>query len=32
MTLDLSEGENLMKTSPDEAIKYYKNVLSTNYG
>lgn len=31
MTLDLSEGENLMKTSPDEAIKYYKNVLSTNY-
>jgi len=31
MTIDLSEGEKLMKQSPNEAINFYKNVLSSTY-
>jgi 26S proteasome regulatory subunit N6 len=31
MTVDLSEGEKLMKTSANEAIEFYKNVLSKTY-
>jgi len=32
MTVDLSEGEKLMKTSPQAAEEFYKNVLSASYG
>jgi len=31
MTVDLSEGEKLMKTNPQAATEFYKNVLSTTY-
>eukprot|EP00833_Pecoramyces_ruminatium_P004884 jgi/Orpsp1_1/1178916/evm.model.c7180000067216.1 len=31
MTVDLLEGEKLIKTSPNEAINFYKNILSTTY-
>jgi len=32
MTVDLLEGEKLIKTSPNEAINFYKNIFSTTYG
>jgi len=31
MTVDLLEGEKLIKTSPNEAINFYKNIFSTTY-